>query len=226
MARAIGYIRVSTSGQAEDGVSLEMQEARVRAWAELNGYEFGGCFSDAGISGMRTDRPGLTQALSASGRGDALVVYSLSRFGRSTKAVLEGVEVMERRGVDLVSLSERIDTTTAAGRMVFRMIAVLNEFERDQVAERTSSALQHLKRQGRRYGEIPYGKRLADDGSLEDHPGEVEIVTTVWKLRSEGFSFGRIARRLAELGFTPRGANGAWHPQTVKNIAISGSHPR
>jgi site-specific DNA recombinase len=66
-----------------------------------------------------------------------LVVYSLSRLTRSTTDILHVSELMEQRGVDLVSLTEKIDTISAAGKMVFRMLSVLNEFERDLVSERT-----------------------------------------------------------------------------------------
>jgi hypothetical protein len=81
MAKAIIYTRVSTAGQATDGVSLDAQEAKARSWAEANGYEIGDVWSDAGISGKRaTNRPALTAALDAvcADRGNVLVVYSLS----------------------------------------------------------------------------------------------------------------------------------------------------
>jgi DNA invertase Pin-like site-specific DNA recombinase len=74
-------------------------------------------------------------------------------------------ERIEKSGADLVSLSERIDTTTAAGKMVFRMLAVLSEFEADLVAERTKGALGHLRNQGKRIsGRIPFGFDLSPDG--------------------------------------------------------------
>jgi site-specific DNA recombinase len=68
-----------------------------------------------------------------------LVVYSLSRLTRSTTDILHVSELMEQRGVDLVSLTEKIDTISAAGKMVFRMLSVLNEFERDLVSEKTGN---------------------------------------------------------------------------------------
>jgi site-specific DNA recombinase len=163
-AKALGYIRVSTSGQANDGVSLDAQAARIRVWCEANGYELTEIWSDAGISGRRADkRPGLQAALAAAcENGGALVVYSLSRLARSTRDAIDIAERLHGAGADLVSLTERIDTTTAAGKMVFRMLAVLAEFERDLVSERTAAALAHKRRNGERVGDIPYGWRLAD----------------------------------------------------------------
>ena len=120
MKRAIAYIRVSTEGQATDGVSLEAQESKIRAWCELNDYELASTHVDAGLSGKRADnRPALQEALRVCGQGDALVVYSLSRLARSTRDTIEIADRLNRAGTDLVSLSEKIDTTTAAARWCF-----------------------------------------------------------------------------------------------------------
>ena len=151
--KVIGYIRVSTEGQATDGVSLEAQRKRIEQWAELNEGELVAIYEDAGISGSSMKRrPGFTRALEAATKGTALVAYSISRMARSTRDMLEIADRLERQGADLVSLSEKIDTTTAAGRMVFRMLAVLAEFERDQISERTKMALQALKAKGVKLG--------------------------------------------------------------------------
>lgn len=216
--KAIGYVRVSTTGQAEDGISLDAQRAKIAAWADLNGYELAGIFEDAGISGTKADRPGLAAALAAVGKGDALIVYSLSRLARSTKHTIEISERLTKAGADLVSISEKIDTTSAAGKMVFRLLAVMAEFERDLVSERTTNALQHKKSQGGRVGSIPYGRRLDADGkSLVDDPAEQEVIRLVKLLRDGGMSYPKIAIELTTKGMIPRGK--AWHPQTVKNIA-------
>ena len=205
MAQAIGYIRVSTEGQAADGVSLAAQKAKIAAWADLNGYTMGPVFEDAGISGTKADRPGLLAALAAVGKGDALVVYSLSRLARSTRQTLEVSERLDKAGADLVSLSEKIDTTTAAGRMVFRMLAVLSEFERDQIAERTATALQHKKSQGQRVGAIPYGFTLDPDGkTLRPHPGEQAVIAEARRLKAAGLSLRKTAEELARRGLYAR----------------------
>ena len=206
--KAYGYIRVSTEEQAMEGVSLDAQRAKLAAWADLNGYELAGIFEDAGISGTKSNRPGLAAALAAVGKGDALVVYSLSRLARSTRHTLEISERLDKAGADLVSLSERIDTTSAAGRMVFRMLAVLAEFERDQISERTSAALQYKKAKGERVGAVPYGYALAIDGAtLEPDPTEQAVITEARKLKAAGLSLRKVAAELARRGFYAR--NGA-----------------
>lgn len=218
MKQAIIYLRVSTSGQVEDGVSLEAQEAKARAWCELNDYDVKAVFSDAGISGKSTtNREGLQNALNAVKKEDALIVYSLSRLARSTKDTIEISEQLATKGVDLVSLSEKIDTTTAAGKMVFRMLAVLAEFERDQVSERTTAAMQHKKSKGERVGSIPYGYQLAANGvDLLENDTEQAVIKRVNELNRDGLNLSKIAEYLNNSDYKPRGKK--WYPQTIKNI--------
>ena len=218
MKTAVAYLRVSTADQANEGVSLEAQETKIKAWCLLNDYTMAGVFIDAGISGKATaNRPELQAALAACAKGGALVVYSLSRLARSTQDTLGIAEKLQRRDVDLVSLSERIDTTSASGKMVFRMLAVLSEFERDQIAERTSSAMQHKKSKGELVGAVPYGSTMAADGiRLVADGTEQEIIQTVTRLRGEGLTLRGIADRLTTMGYKPRGV--AWHVSTISNI--------
>ena len=205
--KAIGYIRVSTAGQAEEGVSLEAQKDRLEGWAALNEYELTEVFEDAGISGSKTsNRPGLQAAIDAAcSEKAALVVYSLSRLARSTRDALSISERLDKAGADLVSLSEKIDTTSASGKMVFRLMAVLAEFERDQISERTSAAMQHMKREGLYTGgKVRFGFRRGADGRLEEDEIEQAIMERTRALSSEGLGLSRVARRLTEDGYRSR----------------------
>ena len=206
MATSIGYIRVSTEGQAADGVSLDAQRAKIEAWALLNDYELVAVHVDAGISGKSANnRPGLQAALADCRKGSALVVYSLSRLARSTKDTIEISDRLAKSGADLVSLSEKIDTTSAAGKMVFRMLAVLAEFERDQISERTTTAMQFKKAQGERVGAIPYGYDLATDGvNLTENPAEQEVIRQARELHESGLSLRKIAAELDRRGLYAR----------------------
>lgn len=221
METAIGYTRVSTADQAADGVSLDAQRDRIRAWCAGNGYTLDETFTDAGLSGKRADnRPGLQAALTrACAKRAALVVYSLSRLARSTKDAISIAERLDRAGADLVSLTERIDTTSAAGKMLFRLLAVLAEFERDLVSERTTAALAHKSRNGERVGEIPYGFRLADDGValLPDDP-EQSIIGEIRIMRAGGRSYRRIAVELTRRGVRTKKQNTQWTHQTIARL--------
>ena len=217
--KAIIYLRVSTAGQAAEGVSMEAQEAKARAWAVLNGAESVSVFSDAGVSGSRADnRPGLQAALQSVGGGDALIVYSLSRLARCTRDAISIAERLDKCGADLVSLSERIDTTSAAGKMVFRLLAVLNEFERDLIGERTRLALAYIRSQGRKTGgDVPYGFRL-DGGRLIPDEHEQRAIRLIQDLHSEGATLREIAARLESEGYRTKTGRLLWHPSAVAAI--------
>jgi len=218
MKQAIIYIRVSTTMQAEEGVSLNAQKAKAEAWAQLNDYEIKAAYTDAGISGKRADnRGGLQSALNACNKDDALVVYSLSRLARSTKDTIEISELLQNKGADLVSISEKIDTTTAAGKMVFRMLAVMAEFESDQLSERTKTAMQYKRSKGERVGSIPYGKKLHDNGiDLLPDNTEIEIISLIGILKRDGLSLNKIAAHLNNTKHQPRGKK--WYAQTIKRV--------
>lgn len=220
--KAIGYIRVSTENQATEGVSLEAQEEKIRAWCVLNDYELTNIYVDAGISGAKANnRPGLQDALKTTCRHHgALIVYSLSRLARSTRDTIAIAETLDRHKADLVSLSEKIDTTTAAGKMVFRMLAVLNEFERDQIAERTQAAMDHLRRKGKRISHvIPFGYQLGDDGEmLVPNSNEQKVLTLIKELRQDGLSLRKIGAFLQKKGILNKSGGACWYPMTIKKI--------
>ena len=221
METAIGYVRVSTAGQAMDGVSLPAQQARIQRWCAANDYELVEMFTDAGVSGKRADnRPGLNRALNAAcKRRAALVVYSLSRLARSTRDAIDIAERLDKAGADLVSLSERIDTSSASGKMVFRMLAVLAEFERDLVSERTMAALAHKSRNGERVGGVPFGWQLADDGvALLPDDSEQSVITDIKTMRADGRSLRRIAAELTRRGVRTKKQNTRWTHQAVASI--------
>ena len=221
MATAIGYIRVSTEGQAQDGVSLDAQRAKIEAWALLNDYELATVHVDAGISGKNCNRPGLQDALADCRKGSALVVYSLSRLSRSVRDTMDIGDKLAKVGADLVSLSEKIDTTSAAGKMVFRLLAVMNEFERDQISERTSTALQFKKAKGEKTGGgIPYGYVLASDGVnllLDDF--EQDVIRQAKELHGNGLSLRKIAAELQRRGFNARNGTMFQAPQVQRMVA-------
>ena len=228
MKQAIGYIRVSTEQQANEGVSLEAQKAKIAAWCVTNGYELVNVFVDAGISGKSMDkRPGLQDAMKALKKGMALVSYSLSRLARSTKDALSIGETVAKRKADMVSLSEQIDTTTAAGKMMFQMLAVLAEFERNLVAERTTNALQHKKATNQKYTNItPYGFE-AIEGRLVQVQAEAAIVAEIQAASASGNTLQSIADTLNGRGI-PTKTGKQWQPATIhllmKRTALVPAH--
>ena len=219
--KAVGYIRVSTTKQADEGVSLAVQELKIRQWASLNDADLLSVHHDDGVSGKTAARSGLQAALAdARKTGAALVVYSLSRLSRSTRDTLSIADELDKAGCDLVVLHEKIDTTTPSGRMVFRMLAAINEFERDQVAERTKSAMAHIKAQGRRVGSIPHGYRLGDGNALVSDEREQEIGRLVRELRAGGWTLQSISDELAARGLFNREGR-PFNPRSVRSMALA-----
>ena len=217
---AVGYTRVSSIGQVTDGVSLDAQQARIRAWALVNDAELVHIYSDEGISGFKGDRLELLKALAyVVQNGATLIVYSLSRLSRSTRDTLDIADKLEKAGSDLVSLSEKIDTTTAAGKMVFRMLAVLNEFERDQISDRTKAALSYKKANKEKTGGIcPFGY-TEKDGLLMDHKKEQGVISHILDLHGMGLNYSNIAKELNDNNCKTKMGK-KWYAQTVKNIIM------
>ena len=143
----IGYARVSTHEQT---LALQL-DALAQA-----GCEHDHIYVDSISGSVRgVERPGLGEALAYARAGDQLVIWQLDRLGRSLRDLIEQVARLERREIELVSLQERIDTTTPAGRALFQMCGVMAGFERNLIAERTKAGLAAARARGRKGGRKP-----------------------------------------------------------------------
>lgn len=139
----IGYARVSTSDQR-----LDLQREALRKAGCEKIYE------DTG-SGRLTDRPGLLQALDQLRSGDTFVVWKLDRLGRSVKQLVDLISGFERDGVNFMSITDAIDTSTPAGRFFFHVMASLAQMERELIVERTRAGLEAARSRGTKVGRKP-----------------------------------------------------------------------
>lgn len=218
--KAFAYCRVSTTDQQDEGVSLANQRERIEAWAKANGHDLAGVFIEVRSAGRADNRPELMKAMAAACReGGILVVYSLSRFSRSVRDTLALAEELERCSANLASLSENLDTSSAMGRMFFKLMSVLAEFERDQLSERTTNAMTHLRKHNRRISSrIPFGYTLAADGdTLLPVATEQAAIQTMTERRNGGMTLWSIARSMEADGVATK-QGGKWTPKTVLAI--------
>ncbi|WP_374604661.1 recombinase family protein [Niveibacterium sp.] len=139
----IGYARVSTADQT---LALQLDALRAAGCERI--YQ-------ETASGKQTDRPELAQALKALRQGDSLVVWRLDRLGRSLAHLIQTVAAIEALGASFESITEKIDTHSATGRLVFHVFSALAEFERNLISERTREGLQAARRRGTKGGRKP-----------------------------------------------------------------------
>lgn len=155
LKRAGVYLRVSTQKQA-DKYSSEAQRAALLPYCEAQGYDVQ-VFEDEAISGFRSKRPGLDALVAAIKKRqiDILIIYHISRLGRSLKHLLEILELCDSKRVELVSYSDGFDTSTPMGRVMFQVAGAFAEYERELIRERTIAGLEAARRRGAKIGR-PY----------------------------------------------------------------------
>ena len=171
------YARVSTTDQ-----SCEAQLADLRRYAE---QRFGVIreYIDTGVSGAQRHRPSLDTLMADARkkRFDVVLVWKFDRFARSLKHLIDSLEDFGALGIDFVSYTEGVDTTTPSGRLLFHMVGAVAQFERDLIAERVRAGIAHARAIGKRIG----------------RPRAPIDTETVLALRGEGKSLRYIARALA-----------------------------
>jgi DNA invertase Pin-like site-specific DNA recombinase len=177
--RAAIYARVSTGHNGQDPT---VQTRELREYCERRGWDVAGEFVDRGISGAQDSRPELNQLLAdAHGRRfDAVVVWKFDRFARSVSHLLRALETFKALGIEFVSLSEQVDTSTPTGKMVFTVLGAVAELERSLIAERVRAGLRNARAKGKRLG----------------RPRVTVDVARIARLRAQGRSWPAIAREM------------------------------
>ena len=181
--RAAGYVRVSTTEQAQDGYGLDAQEHSIEAYCQAQGWELGTIYADAGKSGKAiVGREELTRLLAdaEAGHFQRVVFAKLDRLARSLRDLLTVCDRLEAAGVGVVSIGESMDTGTPGGRMMRNMLGTIAEFERETSNERTRAGVAEVLRQGITVGHLPTGYRR-EDGKLVLDPDTAPAVAQVFR---------------------------------------------
>ena len=191
VVRVAIYARVSTANNGQDPV---MQTREIREYCERRGWQVAGEYVDVGISGAKEKRPELDRLMADAHRRrlDAIVVWKFDRFARSVSHLLRALETFKALGIEFVSLSEQVDTSTPTGKMVFTVLGAVAELERSLIAERVRAGLRNAKAKGKQLGRP-----------------RVEVdLTRIKSLRSEGRSWAAIGVEMGIGEGTARRASG------------------
>lgn len=221
--KAVGYVRVSSTEQAEHGFGLATQEAAIRAFATSQGYELVEVVTDAGVSGATrpSERDGFRRIvdLAEEGAFSVLLVWKFDRLARQiVYAVTAANDLQERHGVQLRSVTEPIDTATPMGRTVFAILAGMAEQERQVITERTFlGRREKATRGGYACGAVPLGYVTDREGGLATDEENAGTVRRVFAMRKEGATLQAIASAL-NADEIPTARGGKWWPATVRYI--------
>lgn len=227
---AVGYVRVSTVDQAQEGVSLDAQRAKIKSYCELHGLELLAIHADEGVSGKRADnRPGLQAALAdACASKCVLVCYSMSRMSRTTRDCLDIAERINKAGANLASITENIDTTSAMGECYFSICAVFSQLERRMIGERTLAAMAYMRKHGRKISRNVYGYEASENGLLTLNHAEQEVIAKILlfaKRTCKPLGCAAIATQLNKSGIKPKyGAR--WYASSVRSVIRSDERRR
>jgi site-specific DNA recombinase len=222
--RTVAYIRVSTTKQADEGVSLDAQRAKLEAYAAVYDLDLVAVEVDAGLSAKSLERPGLQRALASlkGGTADAILVVKLDRLTRSVRDLADLVETYFADGRwTLLSVSDAIDTRTAAGRLVLNVLASVGQWEREATGERTAAAMAYKAERGEFCGgRAPYGYALAADGvHLEPVESEQAVIREARRLRAGGLSLRAVAAELDRQGMRARSGRAFLSGQVDRMVA-------
>lgn len=222
---AVGYIRVSTNRQAQEGESLEVQKTRIEAYCTLNNLDLVKIVQEPeAISGGTPldTRPGGAEVLRMLDAGEAshVVALKLDRLFRSSMDCAAHCAAWSKAGValHLVDMGgESLNSTGAVGRMFMTVLAGFAEFERGLISERTEAALRQKRESGRVYsGVIPFGFTRKND-TLTPNAEEQKAIATMARMHKAGKSFAKIAATLNKKEIPTR-TGAIWYASTVNNI--------
>lgn len=226
--KAVCYLRVSTNEQVKQGLSLGVQEDKVKSYCKMLGLDIVYIAIEEGVSASKTlkQRPEgkkMLQIMKAEGV-QHVVALKLDRLFRSTVDALNQTKEWDKQKVALHLIDmggQTVDTSTAVGRLFLTMTAGFAEMERSLISERTSAVLSHRKAGRKAYSHTPYGfDRVGDDLVINNK--EQRVIKTMVELRSDGWSFRAIADYLnAEKIPTKLGKT--WHAPPVRHIILNES---
>ena len=219
----IGYARVSTEDQAREGVSIDSQIEKIRAYCIAKDWNLLNVCIDEGISAKTLNRPGMQEiitSLTDCGGVEAIIIYKLDRLTRSVVDLNMLLELFDKHDVALVSLVESLDATSASGRLMLNLLASVSQWEREIIGERTRDAMAYLKSKNKVYSRPVFGYSFDEDtNQLVEDKQEQQVIMAIQQLRRDGASYREIVKKLNAEGI-PTKRGGRWQMNTVRRIHI------
>lgn len=224
--RALIYTRVSTQEQAVEGISLENQLEKIKAFCFAKSWEVVDVIVDDGFSGKSLNRPGMQKIISMAKtkQFDVVVTYKLDRLTRSVKDLGYLIDdIFNKQDISFTSFTDNFDTTTANGKLILNILGSVAQWERDIIAERTKDAINYKKDNKKNYGTTPLGFLVDNSGNLVEDSKEQETITYIKKLRKEGLSYSKIANQLNGEGIATKQGK-KWYSETIRKILNNTLH--
>jgi len=230
-AVAVGYVRVSTLQQAENGTSVDDQKERIKKESEHRGLKLSKIYSDEGVSGKSTIRPEFEKMLddAKSGKFDVILFTKLDRLARNVRDILNIFHETDKLGIGMICIDDpAINTDSKMGPVILSIMGSFAQFERELIRSRTTAGRMSKWKSGESImGNLPFGyKKNAETNKIEIDDKKRQIILRIFDLYLiERLSFIDVASRLTEEGYeTPSSLNGRkdasnkWNMNTVREI--------
>jgi len=197
MVEKVGvYVRVSTEEQAKEGISIDAQIDRCKAFCKARSWKVFRIYTDAGYSAGSVDRPALKNLFDdiTNKKINILLVYKIDRFSRKLKDLISILEDLQSKGVNFTSVTEQIDTTTAMGEAFFQIIGVFAQLERGMVKERVELAFDKKVSSGESLSRAPMGYSYRNR-KLVVNEEEAEKVREIFNMWATGVHYKDIVKK-------------------------------
>jgi len=187
------YARVSTLDKGQDP---QMQLRELREYCQRRGWTVTGEYVDVGVSGSKDSRPELNRLMTDAHRRnfDAVLVWRFDRFARSVSHLLRALETFKSQGIEFISYSEQMDTSTPTGKMIFTVLGAVAELERSLIIERVRAGVRNARAKGKRLGRPTVSIDRARIASMRSGGASWRVIST-----ELGISLGTLHRLCSKI---------------------------
>jgi len=220
--RALAYLRVSTTMQSEEGISLDTQLKKIQDYCSYKGFElFNKIYKDEGLSGKNMERPELKKLLDDVQKDDYVIIYELSRLSRNTRDALNILEQINNKGGFLICLNPDIDFSSPAGKMMYTVLSAFHQLERETTSQRVSMNMKNLSKQNLLRSRPPFGyKFISKDKPMIEDEEQQKVVKVIKEKYEELKNITAVTEYLNSNGYNKcfKKEGQKFYVQTVKNI--------